>query len=140
MHAWYSGVSSVKPISWISDFKLGFVGDGVLSGGESMLNWILFWISFHCIVVVMGMGFPSACANADWLVRTNFLIGLVGTVGAVRFGLAVSATVANFQILSKTVLRLLLRWMNFSRESWLILCWTFPPFGGSFHVWVAFCV
>ena len=39
IHAWYSGVLSVKPISWMSDLRLGFVGDFLWSGGESMLNF-----------------------------------------------------------------------------------------------------
>ena len=35
--------------------------------------------------LLIGTGFPSARANADWGLLTDFLIGLVGSVGCVRF-------------------------------------------------------
>ena len=79
MHAWYSGVLSEKPISWTNNFGLFFVGDGVLSGGDSMLNWIFFLHPvFVAPIVLIETGFPRAFADVDWRFHANFLVYSAG--------------------------------------------------------------
>ena len=46
------GVLFEKPISWINDLRLGFVGDGVLSGGDSMLNWFFLLAPIFIVSIV----------------------------------------------------------------------------------------
>ena len=76
----------MKLISWISDLRLGFVVDGVFSGGESMLNWILFFgATFLVLIMLIGTGFPSVFANIVWRVRTDFLIDSTGTFRGCAF-------------------------------------------------------
>ena len=79
-------VLSVNPISWIKDFKLAFVSDVVLSGGESMLNWIVFFgQTFISLIVLFGMGFPSRLSKDDCRLSTQLLVGFAVTVGGLRF-------------------------------------------------------
>ena len=64
MQAKFSGVSSVKPISCISAFRLGFEGDVCCFGGESMLIFIGFSFLGSSIVLI-ETGSPKAFANVD---------------------------------------------------------------------------
>ena len=64
MQAKFLGVSSVKPISCISAFRLGFDGDVCCYGGESMLSFIGFSFLVSSIVLI-EMGSPKAFANVD---------------------------------------------------------------------------
>ena len=64
-----------KPISWINDFRLGFVGNCVAYVGDAILNCIFILNpGFVSSNVFIGLAFPSELANDDWRFRTDFLV------------------------------------------------------------------
>ena len=61
----------------------------VLSGGDSMLNCIVFfWLSIFLAIVLISTGLPSNFASVDWRFCTDFLISSAITVGNVFFWLS----------------------------------------------------
>ena len=61
----YSGDSTAKPISWMSDLRFVFVGEYIWSDGESMLKFTGFLCVVDSSMVFIGMGSPKAFAKAD---------------------------------------------------------------------------
>ena len=135
MHAWYSGVLSKKPISWTSDFRFVFGGDCIASVGDLILNCIFFLNpGFISSIVFIGTGFPSALANDDWRVRTDFLVGSVKRAFSGFFfwsnrygdGAKISDVVDDFSS-SSSILSELSAGMALD-----VPVFIFSPFGGSF--------
>ena len=84
--AWYSGVLSVNPISFINEFKLGLVPVSGLTGGKSISNYSIAFVSrFVSFIVLIGFGLLSAFVSVDFRLGVDFLVGMTKFDGVVLF-------------------------------------------------------